>query len=63
MDMVDSGKTASLSRRKILAGGMIVAANLSGVGRLRAQVPAGSADFKEYDVMTNGITLHVTEQG
>lgn len=28
-----------------------------------AQTPASGAGFKEYDIATNGITLHVTEQG
>ena len=29
----------------------------------RAENPGGNSDLKEYDITTNGISLHVTEQG
>jgi hypothetical protein len=28
-----------------------------------ADIPAGNDGLKEYDIATNGISLHVTEQG
>src|ERR1700724_1889591 len=56
---------ADLSRRTFLAGGTAVGAGLL-LGRMaRAESFRGvdSPLLKEYDIATNGISLHVTEQG
>jgi len=53
----------AISRRVMLAGGVVAVASLMEVGMSDAQTPASGAGFKEYDIATNGITLHVTEQG
>jgi pimeloyl-ACP methyl ester carboxylesterase len=60
-----SSPRGPLSRRSVLAGGAAIGAGLL-IGRMAgAQSVKGSGDhpLKEYDIATNGITLHVTEQG
>src|ERR1700731_4701339 len=54
-----------ISRRTFLAGGTAVGTSLL-LGRIPRAESSGGADgsrFKEHDVATNGISLHVTEQG
>jgi pimeloyl-ACP methyl ester carboxylesterase len=56
---------AVISRRTFLAGSTAVAANLL-QGQMAKAERSGAIDstsFKEYDVVTNGISLHLTEQG
>jgi pimeloyl-ACP methyl ester carboxylesterase len=56
---------AAFSRRSFLAGGAAVGASLL-MGRMvaaQAVEGAGGHPLKEYNITTNGITLHVTEQG
>jgi pimeloyl-ACP methyl ester carboxylesterase len=50
-----------ISRRTFLVGGTTVAASLLLRGIVEAESSGGS--LKEYDIATNGISLHVTEQG
>ncbi len=54
------------SRRTALAAGTAFGASLL-LGRLATAADPGEANvnapLKEYDIATNGITLHVTEQG
>jgi len=55
----------SISRRAALAGAIALGASLW-LGQLaRAENTGGtvSSPIKEYDIATNGISLHVTEQG
>src|ERR1700722_11356168 len=55
----------SISRRAALAGATALGASLW-LGRMaRAENTGGTLSFpiKEYDIATNGINLHVTEQG
>jgi pimeloyl-ACP methyl ester carboxylesterase len=55
----------AVSRRTFLAGGTAVGASLL-LGRIARAESLGGLDelpLKEYDVATNGISLHVTEQG
>jgi pimeloyl-ACP methyl ester carboxylesterase len=55
----------AISRRMFLAGGAAVGASLM-LGRMARAESTGGVDgplLKEYDIATNGITLHVTEQG
>jgi pimeloyl-ACP methyl ester carboxylesterase len=67
---VDSNITApapmpAISRRALLVSGAVIGASLLLVQKTRAE-GLGGADtprLKEYDVATNGISLHVTEQG
>jgi pimeloyl-ACP methyl ester carboxylesterase len=56
---------AALSRRMLLAGGTAIGAIMAlGVGAEDLLAAGrGRGDFKEYDVDTNGISLHSTEQG
>ena len=55
----------AISRRTLLAGGTAVGASLL-LGRIAGAESSGGVDgpgLKEYDIATNGISLHVTEQG
>ncbi len=54
-----------MSRRSFLAKGSAVGATLLMSRMITAQTSSGAdaASVKEYDIVTNGITLHVTEQG
>jgi pimeloyl-ACP methyl ester carboxylesterase len=55
----------AISRRTLLAGGTAVGASLL-LGRIARAESSGGLDrprLKEYDIATNGIFLHVTEQG
>jgi pimeloyl-ACP methyl ester carboxylesterase len=55
----------AISRRTLLAGGTAVGTSLL-LGRIPRAESSGGADgprLKEYDIATNGISLHVTEQG
>jgi pimeloyl-ACP methyl ester carboxylesterase len=56
---------SSLARRAFLANGTALGASLLLDQRAQAQSPltGGGHAFKEYDISTNGISLHVTEQG
>ena len=61
--MWNQGRT--ISRRAVLAGATALGAGLW-LGQLaRAENIGGTVSFpiKEYDIATNGISLHVTEQG
>ena len=54
-----------ISRRAFLAGGTAIGAGLLLGQRVQAET-VGAADgpvLKEYDIASNGISLHVTEQG
>jgi pimeloyl-ACP methyl ester carboxylesterase len=56
---------SAMSRRVFLAGGTSVGASLL-LGRIAPAEDFGEIDgspLKEYDIATNGISLHVTEQG
>src|SRR6478609_3183140 len=54
----------NISRRALLAGGTAVVASSLLEGQMaKAQSTGGDDGLKVYDVTTNGITLHVTEQG
>jgi pimeloyl-ACP methyl ester carboxylesterase len=56
---------AVISRRTFLAGSIAVGASLL-QGQMAKAERSGAIDstsFKEYDVVTNGISLHLTEQG
>jgi pimeloyl-ACP methyl ester carboxylesterase len=57
---------AALSRRSFLAAGAMLGAG-AGAAMLMGNIPAaraaGGHEIKEYNVATNGITLHVTEMG
>jgi len=55
----------AISRRTFLAAGAAVGGGLL-LGQMAEASSGGGADgplLKEYDIDTNGITLHVTEQG
>jgi pimeloyl-ACP methyl ester carboxylesterase len=60
-----STTTPSTSRRTFLAGGTALGASLLMNRKAQAQSRAsgGSFPLREYDINTNGISLHVTEQG
>jgi len=59
-ELEESGvSTSPVSRREFLAGGAVVGASML----LSRAGAAEGAPVKEYDVATNGISLHVTEQG
>jgi pimeloyl-ACP methyl ester carboxylesterase len=55
----------SISRRAVLVGGAAFGASLLLSRMAGAQSPGGvaAASLKEYDIATNGISLHITEQG
>ena len=55
----------SISRRTVLVGGTAFGASLLLGGMAGAESPVGvaAAALKEYDIATNGISLHITEQG
>jgi pimeloyl-ACP methyl ester carboxylesterase len=55
----------AFSRRSFLAGGAAAGAGLllDHVPTAQASDSAGTHPIKQYDIATNGITLHVTEQG
>ena len=54
----------NISRRALLAGGTAVFASSLLEGQMaKAQSTGGDDGLKGYDVTTDGITLHVTEQG
>jgi hypothetical protein len=55
----------AVSRRAFFAGGTSFGASLLLNQRAQAQNPGGGGGsaLKEYDISTNGISLHVTEQG
>jgi hypothetical protein len=54
----------AISRRALLAGGTVVVASSLMEGQMtKAQSSGGDDGLKVYDVTTNGISLHVTEQG
>jgi pimeloyl-ACP methyl ester carboxylesterase len=56
--------TAAISRRTFLAGGAAVGASLLLDRMVRAEGSIGvDGPLKEYVIATNGISLHVTEQG
>ena len=55
----------AISRRAFLAGGTAVGASVL-LGQMAKAESGGTVDglpLKEYDIATNGISLHVTEQG
>jgi hypothetical protein len=55
----------AISRRAFLAGGTAVGAGVL-LGRMAQAETSGGVDgphLKDYDIATNGISLHVTEQG
>lgn len=52
-----------LSRRTLLVAGIAAAASLMESRMANAENSGGVDSLKEYDVTTNGISLHVTEQG
>ncbi len=52
-----------ISRRTFLAGGTAVGASLLLGQKAEAESPGDDQGLKEYQVATNGISLHVTEQG
>ena len=52
-----------MSRRTLLVAGTAVAAGLLESQMTKAQNRGGDSGLKEYDMTTNGISLHVTEQG
>ena len=55
----------AISRRAFLAGGTAVGASIL-LGQMAKAESGGTVDglpLKEYDIATNGISLHVTEQG
>jgi hypothetical protein len=55
----------AISRRAFLTGGTAVGASLL-LGQMAGAESFGAVDgplLKEYDIATNGISLHVTEQG
>jgi pimeloyl-ACP methyl ester carboxylesterase len=63
--LVDGIPVSAMSRRVFLAGGTAVGASLL-LGRMALAENLGGIDgspLKEYDIATNGISLHVTEQG
>jgi pimeloyl-ACP methyl ester carboxylesterase len=53
----------AISRRTLLMTGTAVAAGLLEGQMTKAKNPRGDSGLKEYDITTNGISLHVTEQG
>jgi hypothetical protein len=53
----------NISRRALLAGGTAVVASSLLEGQMAKAQSTGGDDGLVYDVTTNGITLHVTEQG
>ena len=57
------GTIFELSRRALLMAGTAVVASLLEGRMAKAENPGGNDGLKEYDVTTNGISLHVTEQG
>src|SRR5580692_737566 len=52
----------AISRRTLLSGGTAVGASLL-LGRIAGAGGVDGPRLKEYDIATNGISLHVTEQG
>jgi pimeloyl-ACP methyl ester carboxylesterase len=58
-----SGPSFVLSRRTLLVAGIAAPASLLEGRMAKAQISGGTDGLKEYDVATNDITLHVTEQG
>src|ERR1700730_8717298 len=55
----------SISRRTVLVGGTAFGASLL-LGRMAGAESSGgvaAASLKEYDIATNDISLHITEQG
>jgi hypothetical protein len=63
--------TAGMSRRRFLAGGTAIGAGLL-LGRMPRAASFGGVDrsplvdgspLKAYDIATNGISLHITDQG
>jgi len=59
----NAGTSFVLSRRTLLVAGTAAAASLLEGRMAKAQISGETDGLKEYDVTTNGITLHVTEQG
>ncbi|MGA3132009.1 MAG: alpha/beta hydrolase [Terracidiphilus sp.] len=61
----DGIPVSAISRRVFLAGGTAVCASLLLVRMALAKTLGGidSPPLKEYDIVTNGISLHVTEEG
>ena len=57
------GTIFALSRRSLLMAGTAVVASLLERQMAKAENAEGNEGLKEYDVTTNGISLHVTEQG
>jgi pimeloyl-ACP methyl ester carboxylesterase len=55
--------TPAVSRRAFLASGAAIGASVMLSQMASADAAGGSDAFKEYDIATNGITLHVTELG
>jgi pimeloyl-ACP methyl ester carboxylesterase len=53
----------AVSRRTFIAGGTAVGASLLLGQMAEAESSGGAEGLKEYDIATNGISLHVTEQG
>src|SRR5260370_3951396 len=53
----------TMSRRTFLAAGTAVGAGLALGQMTEAESSGGDTDIKEYDITTNGISLHVTEHG
>jgi pimeloyl-ACP methyl ester carboxylesterase len=53
----------AVSRRTFLAGGTTIGASLLLGQMAEAESSGGAEGLKEYDIATNGISLHVTEQG
>jgi len=56
---------SAISRRAFFAGGTAIGAGLLLGRRVQAEAVGGSDGpvLKEYDIVTNGISLRVTEQG
>ena len=52
-----------LSRRTVLVAGTAMAASLLEGQMAQSEETGGNDGLKEYGVATNGISLHVTEQG
>src|SRR5882762_535109 len=53
----------AISRRTFLASGIAAGASLLLGQMAEAESSGGDGGLKEYDIATNGISLHVTEQG
>jgi pimeloyl-ACP methyl ester carboxylesterase len=59
----NAGKGKALSRRTLLVAGTATVASLLEGEVADAKTARADDGLKDYDIITNGITLHVTEQG